>query len=97
MAERFLSRFCLKVNRHRPALLDNRIERALGVISRATSGEAAEFSRRTHWIEPALDSLMQEEAEYLYEEAISYGLILESARGEWTWRHEFVRGRLRGC
>jgi hypothetical protein len=37
-----------------------------------------------------------DESACLFDEAISYGLIIENARGRWLWRHGFVPDHLKG-
>jgi hypothetical protein len=96
LAGRFLMRFCEKANRRRATLTGERILRGLRAICAAIPGVPSELTRQKHWIEPARGPMMDEEAAYLFEEANSYGLIIEDERGQWAWRHDFVCGYLKG-
>ncbi|CAN5708770.1 hypothetical protein BH23PLA1_BH23PLA1_27780 [soil metagenome] len=96
LAMRFLERFCSKATRRRPSLTDDRLLKALRAICTSAAGDLSGLTRQEHWIEPARGPMMDEEAAYLFDEAISYGLIAEDARGQWMWRHGFVRDHLRG-
>jgi hypothetical protein len=50
--------------------------------------------RHQHWIVPASGRVYEEEAAYLYDEGLSYGVIWEDQPGRWAWRHSFVQGYL---
>ena len=93
---RFILRFCEKVNRRHTSLLDKRVWDALRAICTAIPRGSDELSRRDHWIAPARGPVNDDEAACLFDEAISYGLIIENARGQWLWRHPFVPDHLKG-
>jgi hypothetical protein len=90
LAERFLVRFCEKTCRRRTSLLTDYVRKALRAICVAMPDKPSILTRLEHWIEPARGPLSNEEAEHLYNEAISYGLTVEDARNVWAWRHGFV-------
>jgi len=96
LAKRFLVRFCDKVNRRHVSLSDRRVLNALRSICTAIPGGSVELSRHDHWILPARGPVTNDEAACLFDEAISYGLIVEDARGQWLWRHGFVPDHLKG-
>jgi hypothetical protein len=95
LAEQFLERFCQKATRRRLTLTRDRIFNALRAICAANGDCPSELSREKHWIEPARGPMMDEESAFLFDEAISYGLIVENARGQWLWRHGFICDRFR--
>ena len=95
LADRLLRRFCLKVNRRRDQLRQDRTRRALVAIGARTPAGNRIARRDSHWIAPARVALPDADALILFDEAISYGLVREDARGQWSWRHPFVGDYLR--
>jgi GTPase SAR1 family protein len=96
LAEYFLKRFCRKTCRRRTSLVNERVFRALSAICIAMPDIPSALTRQKNWIEPTLGPLNDNEAAQLFEEAISYGLIVEDARNQWAWRHGFICDFLRG-
>jgi hypothetical protein len=91
LAERFVERFCLKANRRRPTLQGERVRRALVRIARSFPADQALALRQPNWVTHAADLVTQDEAAFLFDEAVSYGMIREEEPGRWAWRHRFLR------
>jgi hypothetical protein len=91
LAERFVERFCLKTYRRRPTLQGERVRRALVRIARSFPAEQSLANWKVNWVDHAAQLVTQDEAAFLYEEAVSYGIIREEEPGRWAWRHRFLR------
>jgi hypothetical protein len=87
LAERFVERFCRKSHRRRDSLRVDRLLRTLFRIGRAFPPRHVLAQRSAHWIVPARGLITDDEAAYLFDEAVSYGVIREEEPGRWTWRH----------
>lgn len=95
LADAFLSRFCRKAELRRPASSGERLMRALKRIGANVPGDRSVFDRVKDWIDAARGPVGDDEAYQLFEEAKSYGLIVETDHDRWSWRHAIVYDRLR--
>jgi hypothetical protein len=93
LAEAFVGRFCVKVTRRRPTLAGERVRRALVQIARRFQATPP-ASKQNDWVNPARQLVNRDEAAFLFDEAISYGMIREEQPGRWDWRHRFLRAAL---
>lgn len=91
LTENFVERFCLKANRRRPTLQGERVRRALVRIARLFPANQPLARRQANWVTHAVQFVTQDEAAFLFDEAISYGMIREEEPGRWAWRHRFLR------
>jgi hypothetical protein len=94
LAELFVERFCLKANRRRPTLQGERVRRALVRIARSFPVQQPLARRQANWVTHAARLVTQDEAAFLFDEAVSYGMIREEELGQWAWRHPFLRASL---
>jgi hypothetical protein len=94
LSAEFVERFCMKTNRRRPTLHGERVRRALIRIARLFPAHQTIAGRQTDWVAPAAQLITEDEAAFLFDEAISYGMIREEEPGQWTWRHRFLRESL---
>jgi energy-coupling factor transporter ATP-binding protein EcfA2 len=76
-------------------LTESDLVQVLGAIVQHSS-ETAPYSRDSDWSKPAWQTgqVSEAEANDLYREALSAGLIIEDARHLWRWRHFIVRDYL---
>jgi hypothetical protein len=99
LAQSFLERFCWKTGMRQPHLLADGAIAALRRICRADPGSGlprgAPAQRQRDWCGPASAALSVVQADDLYNEAWSYGLITEDEPGLWRWRHLFLYDYLR--
>lgn len=93
LAETFVERFCVKVTRRRPTLPGERVRRALVQVARRFLARSP-ASKQNAWVNPAAQLVSRDEATFLFDEAISYGMIREEEPGRWAWRHQFLRAAL---
>jgi hypothetical protein len=91
LAETFVERFCLKANRRRPTLQGERVRRALVRIAKSFPADQPLANRQANWVAHAAQLVTQDEAAFLFDEAVSYGMIREDEPGRWAWRHRFLR------
>jgi hypothetical protein len=96
LADSFLDRFCRKAELRRTALSGDRLMRALKKIGTNLSADRSVFDRERDWVEAARGPIGDDEGRQLFDEAKSYGLIVETDHDRWSWRHAFVYDRLRG-
>jgi energy-coupling factor transporter ATP-binding protein EcfA2 len=94
LTERFVERFCVKVYRRRSTLQGERARRALVQVARSFPPHQALARFQTNWIAQAAPLVTQDEAAFLFAEAVSYGMIREEEPGRWAWRHRFLRESL---
>jgi hypothetical protein len=91
LAKSFIDRFLIKcVVRRNHQIQDGHLLAALCNIARSAIALAPLFGKRDHWDSLCPPLLNQEESTFLYNEAVSYGLIDEEEPTKWRWRHEFV-------
>jgi len=95
LADSFIERFCLKAQRRRDHLQVERVRSALVQIGIGVRHGQQLANRDTDWIHRASGELIQTDAVYLFEEAISYGVIRKEEGVQWAWRHTFVGDFLR--
>lgn len=94
LTERFVERFCRKVNRRRPTLASERVRSALVRIAGSFPRHQTLVRRERNWITPAAPLVTMDEAALLFDEALSYGMIREEEPGRWVWRHRFLHDSL---
>lgn len=85
--ERFLSK--CRVRRHHRTHEDH-LETALRSVAVASVAASAPYARESVWDAGCVRLLGRENADFLYNEALSYGLIEEDEPSTWRWRHSFV-------
>jgi hypothetical protein len=94
LASEFIDRFCRKANQRRPILTPDHIKDALRSISSLGSSDNPPRDKQTDWMHASRGPLNDNQADLLYNEARSYGLIEEDQEG-WRWRHTLVYDWLR--
>ena len=94
LAWEFVDRFCSKANRRQPTLTRDPILAALRRVG--TAGQHGNFLRdkQADWVLPTLGPLSDSQADLLYNEALTYGLI-EEDQAKWRWRHVLLYDYLR--
>jgi hypothetical protein len=95
LASRFLDRFFYKVSLRHATWPAQGVRQALTRIGRNFSEGVPQGSRSQHWLVPATGPLRIPEARDLFDEAISYGMILADEGDMWRWRHSFIGEYLR--
>jgi len=97
LAKSFLARFCRKVSRRRPSLSETEVIQALRQIAGHPPDADGRRNLEHHWIGPAIGKglLRRREADDLFREAVSYGMIETDEPGWWRWRHRFIADSLR--
>ncbi len=92
LGERFIDRFCGRVEMRGYVRDRDRTVSMLLAVGAACSDKSAPHDRRTDWVRPVIDDfgVPQEQANLLYREALSYGLVSEDANDQWRWAYAFV-------
>lgn len=95
LADLFLTRFSRKCRIRRSWFGEAQADAALNVVARST-GTTPPFSRVRNWMPAAHGILNVAESEFLFGEAVTYGLIRRESPDLWRWRHQFIAERLAG-
>jgi hypothetical protein len=93
LAEAFLTRFGAKCRDRRPSFMADRADAGLGAVARATR-RPPPYSRLNDWLPAAAAVMTAGEADFLFGEAVTYGLVDLESSDQWRWRHTFVADHL---
>lgn len=87
----YVTWFAIKACRRFHAKDRRHVFRQLAEIEQATQHISPPFSMKSHWVDPAAAyGFASLQAENLFYEALSAGLIKEEGVGRWSWRNKYV-------
>jgi hypothetical protein len=94
LARRLLTRFLGRCYLRKGWSDDLMVQRALPQLARAVTGPPLSFDSWTRGCAPCLG---RSEAQNLYHECLSYGIIERDAGSGWRWCHQFLVAHLAAC